>query len=237
MSRNNFLYYILKINLKKIVLSLISLMLLNMSVFYNNTINEVTNISIIRVLSNILGSPTSFITVCIFLLNMNSWHFSNYVVSRFNNRKIFFRFLLLLVLLRATVFLVLSIITTILTALILKPNMFMNSLQMVNKNEIMQIIFLLVGWLMILFIVQLIILMFELISPTYGTLIGSAVVLLILFNDIYDSFSILFIQAIASTFDYSLYTLFYDRLYLLIVIVFLTLICLKLTKSFQTLRR
>lgn len=168
---------------------------------------------------------------------MNSWHFSNYVVSRFNNRKIFFRFLLLLVLLRATVFLVLSIITTILTALILKPNMFMNSLQMVNKNEIMQIIFLLVGWLMILFIVQLIILMFELISPTYGTLIGSAVVLLILFNDIYDSFSILFIQAIASTFDYSLYTLFYDRLYLLIVIVFLTLICLKLTKSFQTLRR
>lgn len=208
-----------------------------MSVFYNNTINEVTNISIIRVLSNILGSPTSFITVCIFLLNMNSWHFSNYVVSRFNNRKIFFRFLLLLVLLRATVFLVLSIITTILTALILKPNMFMNSLQMVNKNEIMQIIFLLVGWLMILFIVQLIILMFELISPTYGTLIGSAVVLLILFNDIYDSFSILFIQAIASTFDYSLYTLFYDRLYLLIVIVFLTLICLKLTKSFQTLRR
>lgn len=175
-------------------------MLLNMSVFYNNTINEVTNISIIRVLSNILGSPTSFITVCIFLLNMNSWHFSNYVVSRFNNRKIFFRFLLLLVLLRATVFLVLSIITTILTALILKPNMFMNSLQMVNKNEIMQIIFLLVGWLMILFIVQLIILMFELISPTYGTLIGSAVVLLILFNDIYDSFSILFIQAIASTF-------------------------------------
>lgn len=212
-------------------------MLLNMSVFYNNTINEVTNISIIRVLSNILGSPTSFITVCIFLLNMNSWHFSNYVVSRFNNRKIFFRFLLLLVLLRATVFLVLSIITTILTALILKPNMFMNSLQMVNKNEIMQIIFLLVGWLMILFIVQLIILMFELISPTYGTLIGSAVVLLILFNDIYDSFSILFIQAIASTFDYSLYTLFYDRLYLLIVIVFLTLICLKLTKSFQTLRR
>ncbi|ADM39828.1 hypothetical protein BSUW23_18970 [Bacillus spizizenii str. W23] len=90
---------------------------------------------------------------------------------------------------------------------------------------------------MILFIVQLIILMFELISPTYGTLIGSAVVLLILFNDIYDSFSILFIQAIASTFDYSLYTLFYDRLYLLIVIVFLTLICLKLTKSFQTLRR
>ncbi len=90
MSRNNFLYYILKINRKKIVLSLISLMLLNMSVFYNNTINEVTNISIIRVLSNILGSPTSFITVCIFLLNMNSWHFSNYVVSRFNNRKIFF---------------------------------------------------------------------------------------------------------------------------------------------------
>ncbi|XVK85967.1 hypothetical protein BST_3681 [Bacillus stercoris] len=237
MSRNNFLYYILKINRKKIVLSLIFLILLNMSVFYNNTINEVTNISLIRVLSNILGSPTSFITVCIFLLNMNSWHFSNYVVSRFNNRKIFFRFLLLLVLLRATVFLVLSILTTILTALILKPNMFMNSLQMVNKNEIMQIIFLLVGWLMILFIVQLIILMFELISPTYGTLIGSAVVLLILFNDIYDSFSILFIQAISSTFDYSLYTLFYARLYLFVVIVFLTLICWKLTKSFQTLRR
>ncbi len=237
MSRNNFFYYLLKINRKKILLSLISLMLLNMSVFYNNTINEVTNISLIRMLSNILGSPTSFITVCIFLLNMNSWHFSNYVVSRFNNRKIFFRFLLLLILLRTTAFLVLSILTTILTAVILKPDMFMNSLQIVNKNEIMQIIFLLVGWLLILFIVQLIILMFELISPIYGTLIGSAVVLLILFNDIYDSFSILFIQAISSTFDYSLYTLFYNRLYLLIVIVFLTLICLKLTKSFQMLRR
>lgn len=237
MLSNNFLYYLLKINHTRILFTLIALMLLNMSVFYNNTLNEVTSISFIRILSNILGSPTSFITVCIFLLNMNSWHFSNYVVSRFNNRKIFFRFLLLLILLRTTAFLVLSILTTILTAVILKPGMFMNSLQIVNVDEVMQIIYLLLGWLMILIIVQLIILMFELKLPVYGTLIGSVIVLMILFNDMYDSFSILFIQAISSTFDYSLYKLFYDRLYLLFVIVFLTLICVKLTKSFQMLRR
>ncbi|ARW08784.1 hypothetical protein QFZ25_003810 [Bacillus atrophaeus] len=237
MLSNNFLYYLLKINHTRILFTLIALMLLNMSVFYNNTLNEVTSISFIRILSNILGSPTSFMTVCIFLLNMNSWHFSNYVVSRFNNRKIFFRFLSMLVLLRTIVFLVLSILTTILTALILKPGMFMNSLQIVNVDEVMQIIYLLLGWLMILIIVQLIILMFELKLPVYGTLIGSVIVLMILFNDMYDSFSILFIQAISSTFDYSLYKLFYDRLYLLFVIVFLTLICVKLTKSFQMLRR
>ncbi|PSA95235.1 hypothetical protein C6370_09600 [Bacillus atrophaeus] len=237
MLSNNFLYYLLKINHTRILFTLIALMLLNMSVFYNNTLNEVTSISFIRILSNILGSPTSFMTVCIFLLNMNSWHFSNYVVSRFNNRKIFFRFLSMLVLLRTIVFLVLSILTTILTALILKPGMFMNSLQIVNEDEVMQIIYLLLGWLMILIIVQLIILMFELKLPVYGTLIGSVIVLMILFNDMYDSFSILFIQAISSTFDYSLYKLFYDRLYLLFVIVFLTLICVKLTKSFQMLRR
>ncbi|KYD03926.1 hypothetical protein B4144_4208 [Bacillus atrophaeus] len=237
MLSNNFLYYLLKINHTRILFTLIALMLLNMSVFYNNTLNEVTSISFIRILSNILGSPTSFMTVCIFLLNMNSWHFSNYVVSRFNNRKIFFRFLSMLVLLRTIVFLLLSILTTILTALILKPGMFMNSLQIVNVDEVMQIIYLLLGWLMILIIVQLIILMFELKLPVYGTLIGSVIVLMILFNDMYDSFSILFIQAISSTFDYSLYKLFYDRLYLLFVIVFLTLICVKLTKSFQMLRR
>lgn len=90
MFRNNFLYYILKINCKKIVLSFIFLMLLNMSVFYNNIINEVINISIIRVFFNILGLFISFIIVCIFLLNMNSWYFLNYVVLCFNNRKIFF---------------------------------------------------------------------------------------------------------------------------------------------------
>lgn len=236
MLSNNFLYYLLKINHTRILFTLIALMLLNMSVFYNNTLNEVTSISFIRILSNILGSPTSFMTVCIFLLNMNSWHFSNYVVSRFNTRKNFFRFLSMLVLLRTIVFLVLSILTTILTALILKPGMFMNSL-LVNVDEVMQIIYLLLGWLMILIIVQLIILMFELKLPVYGTLIGSVIVLMILFNDMYDSFSILFIQAISSTFDYSLYKLFYDRLYLLFVIVFLTLICVKLTKSFQMLRR
>ncbi len=237
MLSNNFLYYLLKINHTRILFTLIALMLLNISVFYNNTLNEVTNISFIRILSNILGSPTSFMTVCIFLLNMNSWHFSNYVVSRFNNRKIFFRFLSMLILLRTIAFLVLTILTTILTAVILKPGMFMNSLQIVNEDEVLQIIYLLLGWLMILIIVQLIILMFELKLPVYGTLIGSVIVLMILFNDMYDSFSILFIQAISSTFDYSLYKLFYDRLYLLFVIIFLTLICVKLTKSFQMLRR
>ncbi|KXZ13008.1 hypothetical protein AXI58_04820 [Bacillus nakamurai] len=239
MFNNNFLYYLLKISYKRILLTFFILMLLNLGVFYNNTINSTIDISFIKIFLNILGGPTSFITVCIFLLNLNSWHFSNYVVPRFNKRTIFFGFIIKLILFRTILFLVLAILSTILTALFLSPGTLLKSLIYTKETETigLQLVYMLSGWIMVLFIIQLIILIFELKFTRYGTLIGSVIVLLILFNDMYDYFSIMFVQAISSDLNFSLSKMFYDRLYLLFIIVFTSLLCLKLSKSFQMLRR
>lgn len=237
MFNNNFLYYLLKISYKRILLTFLILLLLNSSVFYNNTINSTIDISFMKIFLNILGGPTSFITVCIFLLTLNSWHFSNYVIPRFNKRTIFFSFIIKLILLRTILFLVLAILSTLLTALFLSPGTLLKSLIYTKGTIGLQLVCLLLGWIMVLLIIQLVILIFELKFTRYGTLIGSVIVLLILFNDMYDYFSIIFVQAISSTSDFSLKRMFYDKLYLLFIIVFTSLICLKQSKSFQMLRR
>ncbi|APA04622.1 hypothetical protein CRH11_03890 [Bacillus velezensis] len=229
MFNNNFLYYLLKISYKRILLTFIILLLLNSAVFYNNTINSAIDISFMKIFLNILGGPTSFITVCVFLLSLNSLHFSNYVIPRFNKRTIFFSFIIKLILLRTILFLVLAVLSTLLTALLLSPGTFLKTIIYTNGTIGLQLVCLLLGWVMVLLIIQLVILIFELKFPRYGMLIGSVIVLLILFNDMYDYFSIIFVQAISST--------FYDKLYLLFIIVFTSLICLKLSKSFQILRR